>query len=108
MFIFPDRLSTPSTTSPPTTVAAATTEEETTLPPTTEAAAVRPSGGGERKIIINLKDIYRCPATGPSQHFCSVVLLKFFRTGKIVNSVNWSFIRAWEIVNSPSGLAFLS
>jgi len=69
MFIFPERRDVPSTTAVSTTAADTTTppETETTPAEVAETAghpAVTTSAGGDRKIIINLKDIYRCPATG--------------------------------------------
>ena len=74
MFIFPDRqLSSPSTTTT-TTVAdeltpLSTTPEtavtKTTTTTTTETAVTEKAvTSSDRKIIINLKDIYHCPATG--------------------------------------------
>jgi hypothetical protein len=84
MFIFPERREVPSATTTASTTAAAaatTTPPETETTPETErtpetettpaeaaeavgTAATTTSVGGDRKIIINLKDIYRCPATG--------------------------------------------
>jgi hypothetical protein len=75
MFIFPERREVPSeTTTASTTAVAATTTtppETETTPPETETTpaeavgtAATTSVSGDRKIIINLKDIYRCPATG--------------------------------------------
>ncbi len=66
MFIFPERREVPSATTASTTTAATTTppETETTPAEAVGTAATTTSVGGDRKIIINLKDIYRCPATG--------------------------------------------
>jgi hypothetical protein len=77
MFIFPERREVPSATTTASTTAATTTPPETeTTPPETETTpaeavgtAATTSVGGDRKIIINLKDIYRCPATGIKKYF---------------------------------------
>ncbi len=79
MFIFPERREVPSATTTASTTAAAaatTTPPETETTPETEitpaeavGTAATTSVGGDRKIIINLKDIYRCPATGIKKYF---------------------------------------
>jgi hypothetical protein len=88
MFIFPERQTISST--PATTSAATTTEEEeeetsttTETPEVTSETPVTSAGptvtSSERKIIINLKDIYHCPTTGNQQNDYSknCVLKKF-------------------------------
>jgi hypothetical protein len=73
MFIFPERQSTTSTTTAAdiTTTADEEEEEEETSSTTemsaktSELTSEAPSvTSSERKIIINLKDIYHCPTTG--------------------------------------------
>jgi hypothetical protein len=96
MFIFPERREVPSATTTASTTAAAaatTTPPETGTTPeaeTTPAEAAETVGtaattsvSGDRKIIINLKDIYRCPATGKKNIFNkNVYLLSFIMRRK--------------------------